>query len=105
MLNRPERSNDDLLEEAHALPGRRRGTARSPSPTQGGGRHLDGGRLEQGLRFETAAIRATLASEDYQAGLAAFAEKRSPNSPPDNVRSPRSREGSMKLPNQDSNLD
>ncbi len=37
--------------------------------------------LEQGLRFETAAIRATLASKDYQAGLAAFAEKRSPEFP------------------------
>jgi hypothetical protein len=31
--------------------------------------------IEQGLRFETAAIRATLASEDYAIGLAAFAEK------------------------------
>ncbi len=38
--------------------------------------------LEQGLRFETTAIRATLASEDYQAGLAAFAEKRPPEFPP-----------------------
>jgi len=37
--------------------------------------------IEQGLRFETAAIRATLASEDYQIGLAAFAEKRSPDFP------------------------
>jgi enoyl-CoA hydratase/carnithine racemase len=34
--------------------------------------------LEQGLRYETAAIRATLASDDYQIGLAAFAEKRAP---------------------------
>lgn len=38
--------------------------------------------LEQGLRFETAAIRATLASEDYREGLVAFAEKRAPNFPP-----------------------
>ncbi|CAA9446665.1 MAG: Methylglutaconyl-CoA hydratase [uncultured Rubrobacteraceae bacterium] len=38
--------------------------------------------LEQGLRFETAAIRATLASEDYQAGLTAFAERRPPSSLP-----------------------
>ena len=38
--------------------------------------------IEQGLRFETAAIRTTLASEDYQIGLAAFAEKRSPDFPP-----------------------
>lgn len=38
--------------------------------------------LDQGLRFETAAIRATLASEDYAAGLAAFAEKRKPEFPP-----------------------
>jgi len=34
--------------------------------------------IEQGLRYETAAIRATLASEDYAIGLAAFAEKKSP---------------------------
>lgn len=34
--------------------------------------------IEQGLRYETAAIRATLASEDYKIGLAAFAEKRAP---------------------------
>ena len=38
--------------------------------------------IEQGLRYETAAIRATLASEDYQIGLAAFAEKREPDFPP-----------------------
>ena len=38
--------------------------------------------LEQGLRYETAAIRATLAAEDYQIGLAAFAEKRTPQFPP-----------------------
>lgn len=38
--------------------------------------------IEQGLRFETAAIRTTLASEDYQEGLAAFAEKRPPEFPP-----------------------
>lgn len=38
--------------------------------------------LEQGLRFETAAIRATLASEDYREGLASFAEKRKPEFPP-----------------------
>ncbi len=38
--------------------------------------------LGQGLRFETTAIRATLASEDYQAGLAAFAERRPPEFPP-----------------------
>lgn len=38
--------------------------------------------LEQGLRYETAAIRATLASEDYRIGLAAFAEKRVPEFPP-----------------------
>ncbi len=49
--------------------------------------------LEQGLRFETAAIRTTLAHEDYKIGLAAFAERRSPNfptpnSPPGNVRGP-----------------
>jgi enoyl-CoA hydratase/carnithine racemase len=42
--------------------------------------------IEQGLRFETAAIRATLASEDYRIGLAAFAEKRSPEFPPLTVR-------------------
>jgi enoyl-CoA hydratase/carnithine racemase len=38
--------------------------------------------LEQGLRYETAAIRATLASPDYQAGLAAFAERREPQFDP-----------------------
>lgn len=38
--------------------------------------------LEQGLRYETAAIRATLASEDYAIGLSAFAEKRAPEFPP-----------------------
>jgi enoyl-CoA hydratase/carnithine racemase len=38
--------------------------------------------IEQGLRFETAAIRATLASEDYRIGLAAFAEKRAAEFPP-----------------------
>ena len=38
--------------------------------------------IEQGLRYETAAIRATLASEDYQIGLAAFAEKKPPEFPP-----------------------
>lgn len=38
--------------------------------------------IEQGLRYETAAIRATLASEDYQIGLTAFAEKRTPRFPP-----------------------
>ncbi|HKH12403.1 MAG TPA: enoyl-CoA hydratase-related protein [Rubrobacter sp.] len=37
--------------------------------------------LEQGLRYETAAIRATLASEDYAIGLAAFAEKQTPEFP------------------------
>jgi enoyl-CoA hydratase/carnithine racemase len=38
--------------------------------------------IEQGLRYETAAIRATLTSEDYKIGLAAFAEKRRPEFPP-----------------------
>lgn len=38
--------------------------------------------IEQGLRYETAAIRATLSSEDYKIGLAAFAEKRAPEFPP-----------------------
>jgi enoyl-CoA hydratase/carnithine racemase len=38
--------------------------------------------IEQGLRYETAAIRATLVSEDYRIGLAAFAEKRAPEFPP-----------------------
>src|SRR5215207_6571287 len=35
--------------------------------------------IEQGLRYETAAIRATLSSEDYKIGLAAFAQKRKPS--------------------------
>ena len=38
--------------------------------------------IEQGLRYETAAIRATLASEDYASGLAAFSEKEKPKFPP-----------------------
>lgn len=38
--------------------------------------------LEQGLRYETAAARTTLASEDYKIGLAAFAEKQKPEFPP-----------------------
>jgi enoyl-CoA hydratase/carnithine racemase len=38
--------------------------------------------IEQGLRYETSAIRATLASEDYEIGLAAFADKREPSFPP-----------------------
>lgn len=37
--------------------------------------------FEQGFRFETVAIRATLASDDYREGLAAFAEKRKPEFP------------------------
>ena len=42
--------------------------------------------IEQGLRYETAAIRATLSSEDYRIGLSAFAEKRKPSFPPLTVR-------------------
>ena len=42
--------------------------------------------IEQGLRFETSAIRTTLASEDYREGLAAFAEKRPPEFPPQTTR-------------------
>jgi enoyl-CoA hydratase/carnithine racemase len=42
--------------------------------------------IEQGLRYETAAIRATLASEDYGIGLAAFAEMRQPEFPPPTAR-------------------
>src|SRR5918994_4004685 len=38
--------------------------------------------IEQGLRYETAAIRATLSSEDYGIGLSAFAQKRKPSFPP-----------------------
>jgi enoyl-CoA hydratase/carnithine racemase len=38
--------------------------------------------LEQGLRYETAAIRAALDSEDYRIGLAAFAAKEEPSFPP-----------------------
>ena len=38
--------------------------------------------IEQGLRYETAAIRATLASGDYGIGLATFAEKKPPEFPP-----------------------
>jgi enoyl-CoA hydratase/carnithine racemase len=38
--------------------------------------------LEEGLRYETTAIRATLQSEDYRIGLEAFADKRKPEFPP-----------------------
>lgn len=38
--------------------------------------------LEQGLRYETAASRATLGGDDYQVGLDAFARKEVPNFPP-----------------------
>ena len=38
--------------------------------------------IEQGLRYETAAIRTTLSSEDYKIGLAAFAQKQTPRFPP-----------------------
>ena len=38
--------------------------------------------IEQGLRYETAAIRATLSSEDYQIGLSAFAHREKPDFPP-----------------------
>jgi len=38
--------------------------------------------IEQGLRYETAAISTTLSSEDYKIGLAAFAEKQTPKFPP-----------------------
>ncbi len=38
--------------------------------------------IVQGLRYETAAIRANLSSEDYKIGRSAFAEKRSPQFPP-----------------------
>ncbi len=38
--------------------------------------------VEQGFRFETTAIRTTLASDDYAEGLSAFSEKRKPDFPP-----------------------
>jgi enoyl-CoA hydratase/carnithine racemase len=38
--------------------------------------------IEQGLRYETAAIRATLSSTDYEVGLGAFAQKQTPEFPP-----------------------
>ena len=76
-------SKDGLLEEAHALAEE---TAKnSPLALAYAKVAVDISMetpIEQGLRFETAAIRATLASEDYQAGLAAFAEKRPPEFPP-----------------------
>jgi len=76
-------SKDSLLEEAHALAEE---TAKnSPLALAYAKAAVDISMetpIEQGLRFETAAIRATLASEDYQAGLAAFAEKRPPEFPP-----------------------
>jgi enoyl-CoA hydratase/carnithine racemase len=38
--------------------------------------------IEQGLRYETAAIHMTLASDDYMIGLKAFAAKEEPEFPP-----------------------
>ena len=38
--------------------------------------------IEQGLRYEMAAIRAALSWEDYGIGLSAFAQKRKPSFPP-----------------------
>jgi enoyl-CoA hydratase/carnithine racemase len=72
-------SKDGLLEEAHTLA---KETAKnSPLALAYAKAAVDISMetpIEQGLRFETAAIRATLGSEDYQTGLAAFAEKRTP---------------------------
>lgn len=74
---------ESLLEEAEALA---RETARnSPLAVAYAKAAVDVAMetsVEQGFRFETAAIRTTLASDDYVEGLAAFAEKRKPDFPP-----------------------
>lgn len=74
---------DSLMEEARALAGE--SAANSPLALAYAKAAVDLASettIEQGLRYETAAIRATLASEDYGIGLAAFAEKRAPEFPP-----------------------
>lgn len=74
---------DDLMEEAYLLA---RASARnSPLAVSYAKAALDASMeasLEQGLRFEAAAVRATLTAEDYEIGLEAFARKRSPDFPP-----------------------
>lgn len=74
---------DSLMEEARALAGEI--AANSPLALAYAKAAVDLASettIEQGLRYETAAIHATLASEDYGIGLAAFAEKRAPEFPP-----------------------
>lgn len=74
---------DELLPAARALAGEI--ARRSPLAVAYAKAAIDVGvesSIEQGLRYETAAIRAALASEDYRVGLAAFAAKQEPEFPP-----------------------
>ncbi len=73
---------DSLMEEARSLAGEI--AANSPLALAYAKAAVDLASetsIEQGLRYETAAIRATLASEDYSIGLAAFAKKQTPEFP------------------------
>jgi enoyl-CoA hydratase/carnithine racemase len=75
--------SDSLMEEAASLA--REITANSPLALAYAKAAIDLASettIEQGLRYETAAIRTTLSSEDYKIGLAAFAEKQTPKFPP-----------------------
>lgn len=74
---------DELMQEARTLAGEI--SANSPLALAHAKAAVDLAMetaIEQGLRYETAAIRATLASEDYATGLASFAEKQTPEFPP-----------------------
>ncbi|NNJ08823.1 3-hydroxybutyryl-CoA dehydratase [Chloroflexales bacterium ZM16-3] len=76
-------STDDLLPAAYELASEI--ARRSPLAIAYAKAAIDVGvesSIEQGLRYETAAIRAALASEDYKIGLAAFAAKEEPVFPP-----------------------
>ncbi len=78
---------DSLMEEARSLAGEI--AANSPLALAYAKAAVDLASetsIEQGLRYETAAIRATLASEDYSIGLAAFAKKQTPEFPSLTVR-------------------
>ncbi len=74
---------DELLPAARALAAEI--TRRSPLAVAYAKAAIDVGiesSIEQGLRYETTAIRAALSSEDYRIGLAAFAAKEQPIFPP-----------------------
>lgn len=72
----PERLDDHALDFAVLLASRAQKTAALLKRAVYGG--LDS-KLAEGLELERLAITEILASDDYKEGLAAFAEKRSPN--------------------------